>query len=82
MGPGGQVRTRFLSLLKYSQKKINDANDEYSLGRKVSGTEVGGEGGGSISNTADKYPAHRKHTESTGKFKADFTSPSRTKQSR
>ena len=55
---------------------------EYSFGRKFSGTESGGEGGGSVSNTADKYPAHRKHTESTGKFKADFTSPSHKKQSR
>ena len=55
---------------------------EYSLERKCSGTEIGGKGGGSISNPADKYPAHRKHTESTGKFKADFTSSNDTKQSR
>ena len=55
---------------------------EYSLGRKFSGTEIGGKGGGSISNTADKYPAHREHTESTGKFKADFTSSSHKKHSR
>lgn len=32
------------------------------------------EAGGSISTADDKYPSHRKHTESAGKFKAAITS--------
>lgn len=30
--------------------------------------------GASISTSDDKYPTHRKHTESAGKFKAAITS--------
>ena len=74
MGQGGQVRTRFLSLLKYPQKKFKEANDEYCPRRKVNGTKIEGKGGGSFPIRLIMYPAHREHTESTGKFKADLTS--------